>query len=180
MRKPLVLSMAVLALLVVPVGAAASGGGGCGGPQTEAVGTSVAIDQFCFEPTVLYAASGEEITWTNQDPTRHDVLGANAAWGSFEALRPNATASETFDEPGVYPYVCTWHPGMSGAVVVGDGGLERLDIANVARVQAGGQSSANDEAASSAGTIALVAGVVLVSLFVLGIARRRGRGSTVS
>ena len=27
----------------------------------------------------------------------------------------------TFDEPGVYPWACWYHPGMTGAIVVGDG-----------------------------------------------------------
>jgi hypothetical protein len=27
----------------------------------------------------------------------------------------------TFDETGVYPFACNYHPGMTGAIVVGDG-----------------------------------------------------------
>src|SRR5688572_1557851 len=140
MRKVL-FSLAILvplALQAVP--AVASGGGGCGGPISEGAGTSVDITGYCFEPTVLYASPGETVTWTNQDPTRHDVLGSNAAFGSYEALRQGTNATNTFDRPGVYPYVCTWHPGMSGAIVVGDGGFERLDLAPVSQVQAGGNS----------------------------------------
>jgi hypothetical protein len=29
--------------------------------------------------------------------------------------------SVSFDEEGVYPFACTYHPGMTGAIVVGDG-----------------------------------------------------------
>jgi hypothetical protein len=42
------------------------------------------------------------------------------AWGSFEQLRPGDRTAYRFSEPGVYPYVCSWHPGMVGAVVVGE------------------------------------------------------------
>jgi hypothetical protein len=35
-------------------------------------------------------------------------------------MREGGSVSYSFDEAGVYPYVCTWHPGMVGAVVVGD------------------------------------------------------------
>jgi hypothetical protein len=27
----------------------------------------------------------------------------------------------TFDEAGIYPFACSYHPGMTGAIVVGDG-----------------------------------------------------------
>jgi plastocyanin len=182
MRRFLVISFAISALLVLPtVPALASGGGGCGAELTEAAGTSVDISEYCFVPTVLYVSPGEEITWTNQDPTRHDVLGSAAAWGSFESLRQGATATHSFDRPGVYPYVCTWHPGMSGAVVVGDGGLDRLDIAPVSLVRASGEAHPSDEDDRSAiGLAALGLSVGLALMFVVGMVSRRGRGSTGS
>jgi plastocyanin len=139
MRKVLFWLAVLLPLVLSAAPAVASGGGGCGRPITEGAGTSVEISEYCFEPAVLYTSPGEVITWTNRDPTMHDVIGTSAAWGSYESLRHGATRTQTFDKPGVYAYVCTWHPGMSGAVVVGDGGLERLDIAPVSNVQAGGQ-----------------------------------------
>jgi hypothetical protein len=80
----------------------------------------VRITGFCFEPTVLYAEPGTEVTFENLDPVRHNVLGANGRWGSFEWLREGGTVSNGFADAGVYPYVCTWHPGMVGAVVIGD------------------------------------------------------------
>jgi hypothetical protein len=48
---------------------------------------------------------------------------ANGAWWSRDAeLAPNAALTVTFEEPGVYPYACALHRGMSGVIVVGDGG----------------------------------------------------------
>jgi plastocyanin len=177
MRKVLAVSAVLLMLVALGAGAAAaSGGGGCGEDVTEEAGKSVAISQYCFEPAVLYASPGTVITWTNQDPDRHTVLGSNGAWGSFEALRSGATASYSFDKPGVYAYVCTWHPGMSGAVVVGDGGLERLDIAPVSRVLAGGRA---DDQGPGAGiiVIALAGGAALMLLITAGFSRRK-RGTS--
>jgi plastocyanin len=116
-----VLVAAMVALAFFPAGPAdASGGGGCGEPITEERGTEVEIEGFCFTPTVLYAAPGETVTWTNRDGVRHNVGGANLAWGSFEQLKYEESISHTFSEPGVYSYVCTLHPGMVGTVVVGD------------------------------------------------------------
>lgn len=107
-------------LLATP--ALASGGGGCGRRVTDAPGTQVRIRNFCFGPTILRVQPGETVTWANLDTFPHSVLGANGSWGGFEELSySGATTSFRFTRSGVYPYVCTYHPGMIGAVVVGDG-----------------------------------------------------------
>jgi len=121
MRRAIVALLAASALAGIPAGpAAASGGGGCGAPTTEGTGDAVSISEFCFEPTVLYTEPGARVTFQNLDPVRHNVLGAQGEWGSFEWLREGRSVSHGFVESGVYPYVCSWHPGMVGAVVVGD------------------------------------------------------------
>ena len=112
--------LALGAAAVAP--AEASGGGGCGGPVTDRRGTKIAIERFCFTPTVLYARPGDTVTWTNLDSVPHNVGGANLAWGSFEQLRRGRSISHSFSEPGVYSYVCSLHPGMVGTVVVADPG----------------------------------------------------------
>jgi plastocyanin len=119
MRKPIVAVLAVSALAGIPAApAVASGGGGCGSPTTEGTGSDVSITGFCFEPTVLYTEPGTTVTFSNMDPVRHNVLGAQGQWGSWETVREGASVTNAFAEPGVYPYVCTWHAGMAGAVVV--------------------------------------------------------------
>jgi hypothetical protein len=35
-------------------------------------------------------------------------------------VQPGQKISYTFDTAGIYPYACVLHPGMSGAIVVGD------------------------------------------------------------
>lgn len=112
---------ALVALALVPGVAGASGGGGCGGPVTDGAGTTVEIEDFCFGPTILRVAPGESVTFVNLDRSPHTVLGANATWGGYDALKRGHEATYAFDEAGVFPYVCTWHPGMVGAIVVGDG-----------------------------------------------------------
>lgn len=118
-------SVAVLATVLTTTAlvttASASGGGGCGGPVTEVTGTRIRIDRFCFKPTILRAPVGAPVRWVNRDAATHVVGGANMAWGSFEQLRSGDAVAYRFSEPGVYPYVCSWHPGMIGAVVVGEG-----------------------------------------------------------
>ena len=111
----------VAAFALVPGVANASGGGGCGQAVTDSTGTRVHIESFCFGPTITRVQPGAEVTFTNLDPVAHSVLGANGSWGGYDALKENRSVTYLFAEAGVYPYVCTFHIGMVGVVVVGDG-----------------------------------------------------------
>jgi plastocyanin len=113
---------AVLLVVLAPALAWASGGGGCGRAVTDRDGTRVGIRNFCFGPTILRVRPGETVTWVNRDAVPHTVLGANGAWGGYDTVRRNGgRVAFRFVSSGVYPYVCTYHPGMIGAVVVGNG-----------------------------------------------------------
>ena len=113
-------------LVLVPGVASASGGGGCGQPVTDAKGTGVDIQDFCFSPTILRVGVGDAVTFTNVDPFPHSVLGANATWGDYAGFK-RKSVTYRFSEPGVYPYVCTYHVGMVGVVVVGNGAGGAID-----------------------------------------------------
>jgi plastocyanin len=102
-------------------GAVASGGGGCGKPVTDEASSRIVILNFCFGPTVARVRPGATVRFVNRDGFAHTVLGANGSWGSFGSIRGDHRARYRFTRPGVYPYVCTYHPGMVGAVVVGHG-----------------------------------------------------------
>ena len=117
-----VIAIATVAAVAFPGGAAvASGGGGCGRPVSDARGDTVRIRNFCFGPTILRVHPGDEVRFLNADSTPHTVMGANASWGSFRQLNVGKHITYRFTRPGVYPYVCTYHAGMVGAVVVGGG-----------------------------------------------------------
>jgi plastocyanin len=75
-----------------------------------------------FGPTVAQVPVGSTVTFFNGPDFAHLVTGADQAWGSRDTeVRPGGTVSYTFDKPGVYPYACALHRGMSGTIVVGDG-----------------------------------------------------------
>ena len=117
-----VIAIAAVAAVAFPGGAAvASGGGGCGRPVSDARGDTVRIRNFCFGPTILRVHPGDEVRFVNADAMVHTVMGANASWGSFRQLNVGKDITYRFTRSGVYPYVCTYHAGMVGAVVVGGG-----------------------------------------------------------
>lgn len=121
-RRVMLMTVGMTLLVgVTPEIAIASGGGGCGRAVTDDDGTQVNIRNFCFGPTILRVPEGETVTWVNRDDFAHVVLGANAAWGGYGKVRGGGEVSYRFVTSGVYPYVCTYHPGMIGAVVVGNG-----------------------------------------------------------
>lgn len=97
----------------------ASAGGGCHGGATQGEGDKVAMSKACFTPSVLRVNPGTEVTFVNKDPVVHNVSATG--WGYFEDMTEGQAFTATFDEPGVYPYACTYHAGMTGAIVVGDG-----------------------------------------------------------
>ena len=121
----LAVSTIATALLVSPVGAGggAHAGGFCAGaPFRDARGTTVEMGKYCFSPTVIRVQPGDEVTWTNFDPDLHMLGGVTNVFGDMHTeIEPKQSISYTFNEEGVFPYVCILHPGMAGAVVVGDG-----------------------------------------------------------
>ncbi|MEX2405803.1 MAG: plastocyanin/azurin family copper-binding protein [Actinomycetota bacterium] len=177
--------VALVALALVPGVAGASGGGGCGGPVTDGAGTTVEIEDFCFGPTILRVAPGESVTFVNLDQSPHTVLGANATWGGYDALKKGHEATYTFAEAGVFPYVCTWHPGMVGAIVVGDGagGAIETNTADgpvtrtspLTDVELAGGRPADPEMELSSGLIVVFVLLAIIAVTVF-LQRRRGSG----
>jgi plastocyanin len=91
-------------------------------PPTSSGNTSqIAIGDCVFSPTVTRVLTGTTVTWRNGSFQAHEVVGSNLTWGAHDKLlQPGDSIGWTFDAPGVYAYSCMIHPGMSGAIVVGD------------------------------------------------------------
>jgi plastocyanin len=115
---------AAAAMIVLGVPATALAGGGCHGGLTEADATgesdaTITMVDACFDASVLRVDPGTDVTFANEDPLVHDVGGTG--WGSGGDLRQGDVFTARFADPGVYPFACSYHQGMTGAVVVGDG-----------------------------------------------------------
>jgi plastocyanin len=110
--------LAVLAATVLTAAPAAAGGG-CHRPATEGQGTTLALSELCFSPTVLRAPPGSEVTIVNRDTIDHPLSRPGGDWGWDGAAGGRTTVR--LDRAGTYPFFCYTHPGMVGVVVVGDG-----------------------------------------------------------
>lgn len=77
----------------------------------------VSIANFAFTPATLTVASGQTVTWSNDDGAPHGLAYRDGAKGA-DVLLPGATFSRTYDKPGAFDYLCSVHPYMTGKVVV--------------------------------------------------------------
>jgi plastocyanin len=116
----------------------AQAGGGCHSAATNGTGTTVEMKDMCFTPTVLRVRPGDSVTFVNRDDMQHTVTGTSELFGSYTGLAPQQSATYTFAKSGVYAYSCIFHPGMTGAVMVGDGsgpglaaGVENVAVTRV-------------------------------------------------
>ena len=78
---------------------------------------NVNISGFAFVPQTLSVPVGTTVTWTNMDNAGHDVKAADGSWGS-DTLTNGQSFSKVFDQAGTYAYVCTFHPKMTGTIIV--------------------------------------------------------------
>ncbi|MEJ6021208.1 cupredoxin domain-containing protein [Ramlibacter sp. PS4R-6] len=76
----------------------------------------VAIEGMQFKPGSVNVARGDTLTWTNKDPVPHTAT----ARGAFDSgnIAPGQSFSRKMEQPGEFDYICSYHPGMKGKVVV--------------------------------------------------------------
>jgi plastocyanin len=174
-RLPAVaLLLAVLAATALTAVPASAGGGGCHRPATDARGTTLALTELCFSPTVLRVEEGSQVTVVNRDGIDHPLARPGGEW--YWDGNVGGRATVRFDKAGTYPFFCFAHPGMVGVVVVGDGQgtgsgvVEVADagIASGAGTAAGGTRAGGTAATADRGPGQLpVAWLVLVALAAL-------------
>ena len=86
--------------------------------KASAGATAVEIKDFDFKPGELSVKPGDEVTWTNVDSANHNVIFDGDAAENIDNLRQDQKGSVTFEQTGTFKYVCSYHPGMEGSVVV--------------------------------------------------------------
>ncbi|MCI0346765.1 MAG: hypothetical protein L0221_15185 [Chloroflexi bacterium] len=138
-------------------------------PVTSAATSTVNLEPCAMVPTTALVAPGTTVTFTNVSPDVHLVVGANGTWGDRDReIAAGASVTVRFAEPGIYPYSCALHRGMTGVIVVR--GADTTD-AVAASDTAAAETAATDQATILA--ITGFAGLALVGWGVALVQRRR-------
>jgi plastocyanin len=75
----------------------------------------VSIQDFSFSPASVTINAGDSITWTNRDSMGHTATSDSFDSGS---LGYGQSFTYTFKDSGTFNYICSFHPGMKGVVIV--------------------------------------------------------------
>ncbi len=104
-----------LALLAALIGLAFAPGSV---PVAASTVTVRLVSGHLFQPENITVNVGTTVTWINKDSVEiHNVFEDTGVFGSPD-LNYNDTYSQTFTEPGVVGYHCTYHEGMVGTITV--------------------------------------------------------------
>ena len=78
---------------------------------------TVVIEALKFSPPMLEVKAGDTVIWKNEDAFPHNVSAENKGFRS-----PNIQSGQSWkfkaSSVGVFPYVCTLHPGMKAVLTV--------------------------------------------------------------
>lgn len=77
----------------------------------------VALQNFAYSPSTLTVKAGTTVTWINLDSATHDVISDDGTFNSSN-MGKDQTYNHTFDKTGTYSYHCSFHPSMTGKIVV--------------------------------------------------------------
>jgi len=106
------LSRCVMACLAGAALAAASACSPAAPPKTY----QVVLKDLMFGPLPAQARVGDTIEWDNEDIFLHS---ATAKDGSFDVdLKPGVHQPMQLKKAGTFDFICKYHPGMKGRLVV--------------------------------------------------------------
>jgi plastocyanin len=71
----------------------------------------------CFMPSTVTVTVGGKVTWKNLDSAAHTATATDSSFDT-SLVNAGASASNTFNTAGSYPYMCILHPWMKGTVNV--------------------------------------------------------------
>ena len=162
----------VLAVSTLFVPTPAHAGGGChGGGAPSGTGDTVVLSMNCMTPRVLRAGADGAVTFLNKDEVEHNLSGDG--W-FVDELTTGETYERTF-VAGTHVYSCTLHPGMVGAVIVGDG--VAAPVADVTPVQKVAAASPVADETSDRLALGLAVGIAIGCVATLATRRLRRAGS---
>ncbi|MDA0700567.1 MAG: cupredoxin domain-containing protein [bacterium] len=93
----------------------------CTGPSLDEIepvvgAAEITVKDDYFEPRVVQVTPGTTITWTWDARRGHDL----AANDFTTPVQREGTFEYSWDEPGIYNFICRLHAGMTGRVIVAE------------------------------------------------------------
>jgi plastocyanin len=139
------------ALPAAPSGGSSSSSSGSsssgGAPSPTAESHTISMVNSTFDPQVLQARVGDEVTWVNDDPIPHNVSGGPLDSGM---MMGGAEFTTVLTEAGTIEYECTLHPGMTGTLEVAEA-LPGTEVPPASSSTTSSGSSSSSSGAESAG-----------------------------
>jgi plastocyanin len=139
-RPTIALYLAVLALVLIATGCGGSSGSDASKPaapgaaapalaapapatkpaEAAAPAKPIEVDakDNLFAPATIHAKVGQKITWNMRGQVAHTVTATEGATFDSGALSPGASFSYTTKKAGTISYLCSFHQGMTGQIVV--------------------------------------------------------------
>lgn len=138
-RPTVALYLAVLALVLIATGCGGSSGSDASQPAAVPAGPALAapvpatkpaeaassakpievdVKDNLFAPATIHAKVGQKITWSLTGQVAHTVTATEGAKFDSGALSPGASFSYTTKKAGTISYLCSFHQGMTGQIVV--------------------------------------------------------------
>src|SRR4051795_2071750 len=111
-----------------------------------------------FTPASGTVHEGDTVTW-HFDGNSHTVTAGGGAGQSFDSGgKSTGTFSHTFDRAGTFPYLCVYHSGMKGTVVVLPPDAATPPAATTAPAATPAPGAATTPALAAAATVIAAAG----------------------
>ena len=70
-----------------------------------------------FGPSTVTIAPNTAVKFVNKDNTKHTATSNDLSWGTG-TLEPGGNFTRYFKTPGTYTYFCSYHPEMTGTIIV--------------------------------------------------------------
>ena len=83
--------------------------------EDEAEIVAVAMRNYKFDDQEITVKEGTTVVWTNYDSAPHTVDGEGLDSGTISS---GESWTYTFTTKGLYDYYCSYHPSMTGTVIV--------------------------------------------------------------
>ena len=78
---------------------------------------TVEIEALKFSPATLEVMKGDTVIWKNKDAFPHNATADNKGFRSID-IQSGQSWKFKAGSKGVFPYVCTLHPGMKAVLTV--------------------------------------------------------------